>query len=289
MADPRLDDLLKQWAEHEALGDLGKDCPAVSVLWLHATQDQPFSEHDAHVQDCARCRKRLEMIHHELEASAPVLASDTKVSQGAAGLSLRDLRDLPGEKTAPPRRFPVLWLTGTLAAAACLTLLVLNWSVEPAGSRRFDVLVADYLDLTGSAATPIFRGPNGVPTTMPRDSEGWLQALLDDEQAEEALSDRDFSELILLRHQEAGRIVIVDGRPTIAPDTVLEPAKREALARQLRDDDDACARIVAVLIRHPPDASENNVEEARKDHDRGRGSDAVCVEESPHKREGNQG
>ncbi len=67
MADPKLDNLLKQWAEHEALGDPGQDCPAVSVLWLHATEDQPLGEHEIHVQDCGRCRKRLELIHRELQ------------------------------------------------------------------------------------------------------------------------------------------------------------------------------------------------------------------------------
>ncbi len=277
MADPRLDNFLKQWAEHEALGDAGKDCPAVSVLWLHATQDQPLGEHEAHVQDCARCRKRLDLIHSELEASAPVLVGDTVTSQRAAGfpsgLSLRvedSLRDLPGEKIAPTRRFPIVWLTGALAAAACLTLLVLNWQQESTDSERFAPQIALLFSAPDPQGAPIFRGPNDAPPTTPGDSGGWLQALLDDEQAEEALSDLVFSGQILLQGQQTGRIVVIDGRPTIAPHAGLAPAKRERLARQLKADDDACERIVDALIRHLPDATENDRADLRRALDRWR-------------------
>ena len=50
MADPQLDNLLKQWAEHEALGDPGMDCPPASVLWRHVTELKPLSDYDRHVR-----------------------------------------------------------------------------------------------------------------------------------------------------------------------------------------------------------------------------------------------
>jgi hypothetical protein len=239
MADPRLDNLLKQCAEHEALGDPGKDCPAVSVLWLHATEDQPLGDHDAHVQDCARCRKRLELIHCELQLETVPTASR-------------------------PTVFRLPMIAGALAAAACLTLLVLNWQLESTDSGGFYGRVARYLDDAGSAARPILRGPNDAPTTTPGDTDVWVQALRDDKQAEQALSDRDYYEKILLQQREKGRIVVIDGRPTIAPDAVMKPAKRETLTRQLEDDDDACERIVDALIRHLPDATENDRAELRR-------------------------
>ncbi len=168
-------------------------------------------------------------------------------------------------------------IAGALAAA-CLTLLVLNWQQESTDSGGFYGRVARYLDDAGSAARPILRGQNDAPTTTPDVSDGWLQALRDDEQAEQAVSDRVAGEAILLQERDKGRIAIVDGRPTIAPDAVLKPAKRQRLTGQLKEDDDVCERIVDALIRHLPDASEHDRADLRRALDRWRATEVFGAE-----------
>jgi len=58
----KLDEALKAWAEAEAAADPGANCPVISVLWLHETEDRPLGEWEEHVQACQRCQRRLELI-----------------------------------------------------------------------------------------------------------------------------------------------------------------------------------------------------------------------------------
>ncbi len=275
----------RQWAMHGLLStyyDLQakRACPPVSDLWLHASEAKPLNTHEAHLQDCPRCRKHLQLIRRELEGTTPSTADRTAGPQGAAGFSPRGItgatgdlpasamsdqgaagfspRDAAPAKSVQPYRFPIVWIAGGLAVAASLTLLVLIWPELTRDTGRFGsqiAMVFNAVDLHGSSQP---RGAEGDRAFPAADQPEWLQSLRSDRAAAQAFSEHVLLEPTLFTEYSAGRLQLRDNRLHLAPKIDEQSFKGRQLIEWLKQDNELCEKIVDALIRHLPDASENN-------------------------------
>ena len=231
---PNLDDLLQKWAEAERAGDIGQDCPDLSVLFYHATEGQHLGEHSDHVAACPRCRKRLDLIHRELAQA-------------------RGLRVL-----GVPVPRPVRWAGGVLALAASIALVFALWP-EPTPEDHVAVF-APFAYAPPDDAT--MRG-EGVSTSQPDDATGgmpdWVAQVLADEQVKQAIDDQEGDRLRLRYELGTGRLIFDPDRGLIlAPDREKDSARDQVLEGLVTRDRQATDRIVDALIRLLPEASEKN-------------------------------
>jgi tetratricopeptide (TPR) repeat protein len=132
MAEPKLDDVLKAWAAAERERDPGKDCPAISLMWLHVTEGQPLGEHANHVAGCARCQRRLDVIRHELWQT-----ERRPVGTGARVILARVPESMRFVAGAFARRRVRLGVIGTTAVAASIVLAVLLLPRTPAFAKDY--------------------------------------------------------------------------------------------------------------------------------------------------------
>ncbi len=232
--EPNMDDLLKKWAAAERAGELGKDCPELSVLFYHVTEGRHLDEHADHVAACPRCRKRLDLIRRELAR-------------------LRGLRVLGVQV-----RRPVRWAAGFLALAASIALVFALWP-EPSYEAPVAVF-ARFAYLRPDDAT--LRG-GGTSTARPGDSiagmPDWVRQVLADEQVKQALREqKSVSGKIRLELRYERLLFDQDLGLTVAPGVDRDSDHGRLLGDWVMRDRKATERIVDAIIQHLPGATETD-------------------------------
>lgn len=237
MSEPNIDHLLKEWDEAERAGEIGKDCPDLSVLLSHVTEGRDLAEHHSHVTDCPRCQKRLDLIHGELAQAG----------------RLRVL--------GVPVRRSMAWAGGALALAASIALVVVllpepTIDAQVAVFARFGYAWADDATMRGEGTSP--SQLNDMTAGIP----DWVAQVLSDEQVQAAIDKQkgDWAKVMHgLRAVQPPRLMFdQDGGLTIAPHIDKDSDLGQQLDVLVTRDRQTTERIVDAIIRLVPRASEEN-------------------------------
>lgn len=249
VADLRLDELIRRWYESLPEGVAPTPtCPPLSSIWLHVTEDQPLVGRVDHVDECPHCRLLMAVMQRELDRPA-LVAVETKSKI-------------------------VRWGVAVLAAAACISFVILNIPSESVEDRALVAFGALY-----DSDDSLQRGPGDVDAVQPAEEQVWLQRLMNDENARDAFSRLRRSEPDIQFDLAEGQIVIKEGRLLLAPHIDERADKRYKLSKLISDNDRLSDQIVDALIHHIPGASKNDRADLRKALDRWRAIEVFGVHE----------
>ena len=254
MPNPNLNDLLKRWAESEAATDAATDCPPISVLYYHETEDQDLGQYTDHVATCKRCQKRLTLIRTELTRARDVQPAVLRLSSA------------------------MRWGGGALALAASVALVFVLW--PSANGGPFDAQVAAFANYAYRSGLET-RG-DGTPSNQPlaEAPEEWITEMLGTKQAHDALGDRFISDGLILGELRSGGLVLdADGLPAVAPNIDVGTARGQDLADLIEEDRDATERMVDALVRALPEASEKDRTALRRALNRWRAKNVFGIKE----------
>ena len=254
MSDKDLQDLIREWYHSDA--PLGTErlltptpgCPPLPILWRHHAQDEPLGKYEQHVAVCERCHRLGDIITAKLQDSGSATRS----------------------------KYINHWVAGLVACAACVGLVF--FLSDDLG--RDDALIAQaeiFWEIAFTDDSDAVRGeatPGDATAALPE----WVARALADEtlrQAIDGLAQLEGQFLLPIWDQ---KIRIENERLVLSGEIDRRSAEGEMLQDQLRRYDSACDTIVALLIGHLPDASENDRAELRRALDRWRAKEVFAAE-----------
>ncbi len=247
MSEEDLQELIRQWYHGDASQKAERlltptpGCPSLPLLWRHHAQDEPLGEYAQHVAACERCHRLGDIITAKLHG--PGSATRSKYIKRAN----------------PPRG---RWVAGLVACAACVGLAFLL--LDDLG--RDDALTAQaeiFWEIAFADEPEAVRGEyksSEAPAELPE----WIAQALDDDELSQAVDDLDQLDDQLVLPLSERKIRIKRGRFVLSRDVDPLSKHGEMLHAQLRRYDSACDKIVGLLIRHLPDASQKDRADLRR-------------------------
>ncbi len=247
MSDKDLQDLIREWYHGDASPEAERlltptpGCPPLPILWRHHAQGEPLGEYEQHVAACERCHRLGDIIVAKFHASG--LATRPKYIKRAN----------------PPRG---RWVVGLAACAACIGLVFLL--SDDLG--RDDALTAQaqiFWDIAFAGGPEAVRGEATAGEAVAEPPE-WIARALADGELRQAIDDLDQLDGQLNLPLSEGDMLFREHRPVLAEQVDPQTRQGQNLVDLLRRYESACDKIVELLIRHLPDASENDRADLRK-------------------------
>lgn len=254
MSEDDLQELIRQWyhghasRKAERLLTPTPGCPPLPVLWRHHAQGEALGEHEPHVAACERCHRLGDIIAAKLHSSA----------------------------SASRSKYINRWVAGLVACAACVGL-VFFLSDDLGGDDALIAQAEIFWEHTLAGDLDAVRGDAAAGEAAAEPPEWIIRALADGE-LRQAIDDLDQLDDQLLLPIWEEKIRIEDQRLVLSGELDSRSAEGQMLQDRLRRYDSACDQMVAILIRHLPNASENNRKELRRALDRWRAKEVFAAE-----------